>query len=111
DLARVAELSKQPLRNNQVDRIRQQEGLDAHLVQTADGGWRVVRVQRRERKVTRVRQLYRQLGSFAVAHFPDHHDIRVVTEDCAQSALQRETGTELDLTHTRDDVLDRVFDG
>jgi hypothetical protein len=42
---------------------------------------RVVRVQRREHEVTRLRRLDRDLGGLEVANFADHDDVRVLAQE------------------------------
>ncbi len=52
-------------------------------------------------------------GGFEVAHFPDHDDVGVTTENGAEAGGEGEVDfrTDGDLDDTREFVFDRVFDG
>ena len=59
------------------------------------------------------RGLHRNLSGLAVAHFPDHDDVRVLAQDRAQGIGKRQIDlrVHLDLVDAFELVFHRVFDG
>jgi hypothetical protein len=55
----------------------------------------------------------RDLGSLMVSYLSHHDDVRVLSNDAAQTAGkgQSDLGAHLDLTDPRDLILDRVLNG
>ena len=91
---------------------RQQERLDTHVAQARDGADGRVRVQRRHHEVAGQRRLHGDLRGLEVADFADHHHVRVLAQDGAQSARERHLDARVDLrlADAVDVVLDRVLD-
>src|SRR5476649_2942924 len=58
------------------------------------------------------RGLYRNLRSFQITDFADHHHVRILAQDSAQAARERHInlGVDLGLTDAVDVVLDRILD-
>ena len=58
------------------------------------------------------RSLHRDLRGFQVADFADHHHIRILAQDRAQTACEGhvDLGVDLGLTDAVDVVFDRVLD-
>ena len=106
-------LSHQPLGHRADERAADEERLHAHLDQARRRRCRVVRVQRREHEMAGQRSLRRRLGSFLVTNFPDHHHVRIVTQNRAQPALKRHAhrAVHWNLVHSRQIIFRRIFDG
>src|SRR5208282_3852458 len=81
--------------------------LNTHVHEACHRAGRVVRVQRRKNQMAGERGLHGNLRRFRVANFADQHHIRVVAQNRAQPAREREAGlfTDLDLV----DALELVF--
>ena len=81
-------------------RRRNQEGRDAHVVQTRDGAGGVITVHGAQHLVAGQRGFNRDFRGFRIANFTDHDDVRVLAQDRAQRVGEREpdflfTGTWL----------------
>jgi hypothetical protein len=85
----VAQAAQQALRENTVERGRDQVALGAHVEQPAHGRQRVLGVQRREHHVTRHCRPQADLGRLLVAHLADEHDVGVVPQRRAQNGGER----------------------
>ena len=111
-LAVGAELSRQALGDDAVDRRRGQEALDPHLLQADDRARGVVRVQGRQHHVPGERGLDRDPRGLAVADLADHDHVGVRAEDRAQPGGEGEAGlaVDADLVDALEAVLDRVLD-
>src|SRR5208282_4249425 len=83
-LAIDADAPHQALRANEVDGSGDEEGLDAHVHQTADGGGRVVGVQRGEHQVPGQSRLYADFRRLEVTNLADQDDVGVLPEEGAQ---------------------------
>src|SRR5205085_1036335 len=103
----------EPLGAGEQDRGRNEERLDAHVVETRDCAGGVVCVQSREDLVAGKRGFYGDIGSLVVANFTDHHDVRILTKNGAEGVgeAQTDVGFDGDLIDAGELVLDRVFDG
>lgn len=108
-----AEGTHEALGNEGADRGTNQERLHAHFHQTGDATDGVVGVKGGEYQVTGERGTYGNLRGFKVANFPHHDDVRVATQDAAQTAGKGEADLRFhrDLHHARKLVLHRIFDG
>ena len=58
-----------------------------------------------------VGQFNGQFRRYLVAHLAHHNDVGVVAEDGAKGLLEFELVGELDLTDSRNDVLNRILNG
>ena len=69
-------------------------------------------MQGRQHEVTRQRRLHGDLRGLAVAHFPDHDDVRILAQDRAQGVGegQPDLRMHLDLVDSLQLVFDRVLD-
>ena len=57
--------------------------------------------------------LHGDLGRLEVADLADHHDVRILAQDCAQAAGERhrDLGVDLGLADAVDEILDGILDG
>jgi hypothetical protein len=78
-------------RDDERERRRDEERLDAHVDQARDGGDGVIGVQRRQHQVAGERGLQGQLGGLGVADLADQDDVGVLAQDAAQPAGEGET--------------------
>ncbi len=102
-----AQATHQALGHHRLDRAGHQERLDAHVGQPRIGTGGVVGVQRAEHQVTGQRRLDGVLGRLQVADFTDQHHVRVVTQDAAQRAGERQPDLRMHLNLV--DALQLVF--
>ncbi len=112
DLAAIAHLTDQPLRNDRDHRGGDQEALDAHVGEPQECPDRVCRVQRRQHQVTGEGRLDRDLRGLAVADLSDQDDVGVLPEDGPEAVREGDVGqlVDLALVDVLEHVLDRVFD-
>ena len=89
-LAVLAELARQALGDDGLDRGADQEALDAHLREAGDRARRAVGVQRREDHVAGERGLDRDPRRLGVADLADHDDVGVGAQDRAQPGGERQ---------------------
>src|SRR6185436_12150192 len=89
-----------------------QEGFHTHVAQTSERTDCGVGVQRGHHQVSRERGLHGDVRGFQVADFADHHHVRVLAQDGAQSAREGhlDLGVHLRLADAVDVVLDRILD-
>ena len=97
-LAGLADAARQPLGHDDVARGGDQERLDAHVEQTADGAGGVVGVERGEDEVAGEGGLDRDLGRLVVADLAHHDDVRVLPQEGAQGRGEGQADFGLDLT-------------
>ena len=73
---------------------------------------RVIGVQRAEHQVPGQRRLRGELGGFGVADFADHHDVRILPQQCRSAVAKCEPGllVDLKLIDAGKRVFDRIFD-
>ena len=92
---------------------REQERLDAHVHQAGNGADGGVGVQGGQHQVTGQRGLHGDLGGFLVADFADHHHVRVLPQDGAQTTGEGhlDLAVDLGLADAFEVVFDRVFNG
>src|ERR1044072_8076206 len=112
-LADDAEHAGEPLRQHAVERRDKVVGLHAQAEEAADDIDDVVGVDGRKDQVAGERRLDSNLRRLVVADFADHDLVRVVAQDGAQTAGERQTLLLVDgnLRDAVELVLDRVFDG
>ena len=110
-LAVRAKHAHEALGEKRADRRSDEERLDAHVDETRDAADGVVGVERGEDQVAGESCADGDFRRFEVAHFPDHHDVRVAAQNRAQGASEGEVDLRLDrdLHHAGELVLDRVF--
>jgi len=110
-LAVTAEFACQALRDDQTHRGRDRIGLDAHVDETRERLWRIVRVQCGQHKVPGLRGFDRDFRSLQVANFADHDDVRVLAQKRAQcrSKSQSDLGVDVDLVDTWEIDFGRIF--
>ena len=82
-LAVRADLAREALGEDEVDRGGDQERLDAHVEQAGDGRRGVVGVQRGEHQVAGERGLDRDLRGLEVADLADHDDVGVLPQEAS----------------------------
>src|ERR1041384_1533104 len=109
-LAPLAELAHEALGHDDVDRVREKEGLDPHVIEARDRAYRVVRVERRKDQVPRVGELHGDLRRDLVSHLAHHDHVGVMAKESAKRALEIELVVQLDLAASFDEVFDRVLD-
>src|SRR4051812_17170234 len=90
-LAVLADAADESLRLYEIDRGRDEEGLDAHVHEAGDGGGSVVRVEGREYEVARERGLDGDLGGLEVAYLADENDVRVLPQEGAERGREVKT--------------------
>src|SRR6267142_1610646 len=95
--------ANQALRANQVQGRGHQEGLDAHVHQTADGGGRVVGVERGQNQVACECSLDPDFRRFEVANLADQDDVRILPKKGAKGSgeVQADLFLHLNLVDTR----------
>src|ERR1051325_9458596 len=100
------------LRHDRLDGGGDEKWLDAHVDQTGECAWGVVRVQRRKNQVTRQRSANGNLRRFEVANFADHDDVRILAKNMAQAHRKRQSDitAHRNLIDAFELVLDRLFD-
>jgi hypothetical protein len=107
-----AEPAHQALGRDADHRRGDEEGFDAHVEKARDGAERIVGMQGAEDQVAGQRRLDGDLRGLGVADLADHDDIRVLAQDRAQAAGERQLdlGVHLDLANAAQLVLDRILD-
>ena len=110
-LAAVTQFSNQPLSHDNVDRIRDQEGLNAHLIETGNGTGCIIRVKRRQCQVTGIGELDGNFSGLPVTNFTYHNDVWIVTQDRPHRTVEIKLRIEFHLPGAFDEELDRVFHG
>ena len=90
-------LAHQSLRDQTDQRICDQIVVDAHIGQTDDARDRIVGMQRTQHQMTGDGRTNRNTGGFAVTGLTDHDDIRILTQQRAQTGLKRQSGNRIDL--------------
>lgn len=112
-LARFADFSEEALREHQVDRSGDEEGLHAHVEQARNGAWRIVGVQCREHQVARERGFDGDLRSLEVADLTDHDDVWILAQERAQRGREVEADVvvHLHLIDPHQVVFDGIFGG
>ena len=112
-LAERAELADEALGQHGADGGGDEEGLDADVGETGDGGGRVVGVEGGEHQVTGERGVDGDVGGFRIADFPDHDDVRGLAEHGAQGGGEghADVGLDHDLVDAGQLVFDRVLHG
>ena len=104
----LANDAHQPLRQDAIQRGNEIVRLDAHVDETADDVGHVVGVDGGEHQVAGERGLNGDLRGFLVANFADHDLVRVVAQNRAQAARERQA---LFLVHRNlGDAADLIFD-
>ena len=88
----LAELAREPLRDDAVERGRDQAGIDAHVFQPRDRARGVLGVQGAEHHVAGHRGLEGDVGRLVVADLADEDHVGVGAEDRAQAGGEREAG-------------------
>ena len=78
---------------------------------TRQRGGRIVRMQRRQHQVTRLRRLDRDLGRFEVTNLTHHDDVGILTQEGFQRAGkgQAHLGVDVDLVDARQVDFRRVL--
>src|SRR5688572_20337738 len=112
-LAVFADLAHQALREHAVQRGDEVVEIDLHVQEAAQNVDDVVRVNGGEDEVAGQRRLHGDLRGLFVADLTDHDLVRIVAEDRAQTAREREALllVDRDLRDAAQLILDRVFDG
>ncbi len=112
-LALGAEDADEALGEECTDRGGDEEGLHAHVDETHDAADGVVGVEGGEDQVAGEGGADGDFRRFEVAHFPDHDDIGVATEDGTKAGGEGEVdfGADGDLDDAGEFVFDGVFDG
>ena len=107
----AANAAHQTLRATHQNRTRDEERLNAHVVQTRDGTGRIIRVQSAQDLVTGQGRFHGNVSSFVVTNFTDHHDVRILPKDGAKGRREIESNivAHRHLVHAHQFVLDRVF--
>ena len=95
------------LREHGFERRGDEIRLDAHVHEPGERAGRVVGVQRGENQVAGERRLHRDLRGFGVANFADENHVRVVAQNRAQPARERQAGFFVDLNLI--DALELIF--
>ena len=110
-LAIRAVATHQSLRDQAAQHRGQQEPFHPHLDQSRDGADGRVGVQRRNHEVAGHRGFHRDLRGLAVAYLAHHDDIRVLTQDRAQTTRKAEVslGVDLHLSDAVHGVFDRIL--
>src|SRR5690606_13836254 len=108
-----ADAPGETLGEHQVYAGRDQERLNAHVQQAADGGGRVVGVQGGEHQVAGERRLDRDLRGLEVSNLADHDDVGVLAKERAQRhrEVKPDVIVHLHLVDAGQVVLHRVFRG
>ena len=108
----AAQTSHQALRDNSAQGRSQQEWLNLHVAHSCDCSDGIIGVNRRQHEVSCQRSLDRDLCSFAIANFADHHDIWILPQYRTQSGGKRKAHLCIDLrlTDPVHCIFYRVFD-
>ena len=93
----LAELAREPLRDDAVERGRDQAGVDAHVLEPRDRAGGVLGVERAEHHVPGHRGLEGDVGRLFVADLADEDHVGVGAEDRAEAAGERQAGPRVDL--------------
>src|SRR5688572_3791923 len=104
-----ANQSHQALRHDAEDDAGGNAALDTQFGQARHGGYRVVGVQRGEHQVACHGRVYRCFCRLGVANLTNKDDVRILAENCAKHARERQPGTLVGLDLR--DAVDFVFDG
>ena len=113
DFAMGAEAADEALGEKGADGGGNEEGLHAHVDETAEAAEGIVGVERGEDEVAGEGGADGDFCGFEVANFPDHDDVGVGTEDGAEGGGEGQADFAFhgDLHDTRELVFDGVFDG
>src|SRR6185369_258826 len=108
-----ANAAHKALRNDKVHGSCDQERLDAHVHQTADGFRRAVRVKRRKHKVARKRRLDGDFAGFKVTDLADKNDVGILSQEGTQRSGEVETDLlfHLNLVDASQLEFDWIFRG
>ena len=109
----LADHPHQPLRQNAIQRRNEIVGLDAHVQEAADHVDHVVGVDGSENQVAGQRGVDGDLRCLRVADLAHHDLVRIVAQDGAQAAGERQPLLFVDrnLGDAANLILDRIFDG
>ena len=108
-----AESTDQPLCDDPGQCSADEEGFTADVDKAGDCTTGGVGVQGRKDHVARHCRLHGHVGGFHVTDLADHHHVGIVSEQGAQCRGKRHLvgSADVHLADTRDQVLDRIFDG
>src|SRR6266404_2940885 len=112
-LAHRAHHAHQALGHDAVQRGHKVIRLHAHVDEASDDVGDVVSVHGGEHQVAGKRRLNCDLGGFLIANFADHDFVRVVAQNRAETARERQTFlfVDWDLRDPAKLVFHRIFDG
>ena len=110
-LAVRADTPQQPLGNDAAQACRDQVGLHAHILQPVNGGHSILGVDGRDDEVSGQSRAHRDFSGLTIADLAYADDIRVLTQDGAQSfrKCQPDFLINLYLGCPRDIELDRIL--
>src|SRR2546428_462059 len=111
--ALLADLARQPLRDDEAERRREEERRNAHIRQPRDALRGAVRVERAQHEVPGQGRPDRDLSRLLVAHLADEDDVGVVAQERAEGRGEgaADLVADLDLRRARQLVLHGVLDG
>src|SRR4029450_5892042 len=103
----------QPLRGDQNYRRRDVERRDTHVEHPRKRGGGVVRVQRGQDEVARLRRLDRDVGGLEVADLADHDDVGILAQERLERHGEGEARlvVDVDLVHAGQLDFARIFGG
>lgn len=113
DLAMRTQLSRESLRYDHFETGDDEERIDSEIDETLDGVDRRIGVDRGEHEMSGDGSFDCEVGRFRVADFPDHDDIRILSEEAAESVREVESdlGTDLRMVDSFHPVLDGILQG
>ncbi len=108
-----AEFADEALGEDGADGGGDEEGFDADVGETGDGGGCVVGVECGEDEVTGEGGVDGDVGGFGIANFPDHDNVGGLAEHGAECGAEghADVGFDHDLVDAREFVFDGIFDG
>ena len=110
--AALADPPHEPLREDAAQDGGEEIGLDTHILKTGDRSRRVIGVERGEHQVARQGRMDGDLRRLEIADLADHDDVRILPDDGAQSAGERQSDLrpDGDLVDPFELVFHGIFD-
>ena len=108
-----ADAADEPLGAREDNGGGDEEGLDAHVIETGDGAGGVIGMERGEDLVAGERGFHGNVRRLVIANFTDHHDVRVLPQNGAQGTGKGEADIFFcgNLIDSGNLEFDRVFNG